>query len=90
VTAIIQLIVTVSSVVLTTNGELELTKSVEESFTFAKDENPKHKQLWGSVQNEVITYIHTYHSRFIHEGVAETSQKFLRDAQVLPKLFNYE
>jgi hypothetical protein len=30
------------------------------------------------------TYIHTYHSRFIPEGVAEASQIFLRDAHVLP------
>jgi hypothetical protein len=33
-------------------------------------------------------YIHTYHSRFIPEGVAEASQIFLGD--VLPKLFSYE
>jgi hypothetical protein len=32
------------------------------------------------------TYIHTYHSHFIPEGVAEVSQIFLRDAHVLPKL----
>jgi hypothetical protein len=32
------------------------------------------------------TYIHTYHSRFIPEGVAEASQIFLRDAHVLTKL----
>jgi hypothetical protein len=31
-------------------------------------------------------YIHTYHSRFIPEGVAEVSQIFLRDIHVLPKL----
>jgi hypothetical protein len=35
-------------------------------------------------------YIHTYHSRFIPEGVAEASQIFLRDAHVLPQLFSYE
>jgi hypothetical protein len=34
--------------------------------------------------------IHTYHSCFIPEGVAEASQIFLRDAQVLPKLFSYK
>jgi hypothetical protein len=33
---------------------------------------------------------HTYHSRFIPEGVAEASQIFLRDAHVLPKLVSYE
>jgi hypothetical protein len=32
------------------------------------------------------TYIHTYHSRFISEGVAEASQIFLRDAHFSPKL----
>jgi hypothetical protein len=37
-----------------------------------------------------FTYIHTYHSRFIPEGVAETSQIFLRDAHVLPTLVSYE
>jgi hypothetical protein len=30
--------------------------------------------------------VHTYHSRFIPEGVAEVSQIFLRDTHVLPKL----
>jgi hypothetical protein len=34
--------------------------------------------------------IHTYHSRFIPEGVAEASQTFLRDVHVLPKLLSYE
>jgi hypothetical protein len=32
------------------------------------------------------TYIHTYHSRFILERVAEVSQIFLRDTHLLPKL----
>jgi hypothetical protein len=31
-------------------------------------------------------YIHTCHSRFIPEGVAEASQTFLRDTHVLPTL----
>jgi hypothetical protein len=35
-------------------------------------------------------YIHTYHSLFTSEGVAEVSQIFLRDTQVLPKLVSYE
>jgi hypothetical protein len=35
-------------------------------------------------------YIHTYHSRFIPERVAEVSQIFLRDTLVLPKLVSYE
>jgi hypothetical protein len=35
-------------------------------------------------------YIHTYHSRFIPEGVAEVSQIFLRDTHVVPKLVSYE
>jgi hypothetical protein len=35
-------------------------------------------------------YIHTYHSRFILEGVAETSQILLRDTHVLPTLVSYE
>jgi hypothetical protein len=34
--------------------------------------------------------IHTYHSRFIPEGVAEASTIFLRDAHDIPKLFRYE
>jgi hypothetical protein len=38
----------------------------------------------------IIFNIHTYHSRFIPERVAETSQKFLSDVHVLPKLFSYE
>jgi hypothetical protein len=36
--------------------------------------------------NYLFIYIHTYHSRFIPEGVAEASQIFLRDTHVLPKL----
>jgi hypothetical protein len=43
------------------------------------------------VKNELITTcIHTYHPRFILEGVAESSQIFPQDAQVLPKLFSYK
>jgi hypothetical protein len=38
----------------------------------------------------LIAYIHTYHSRFIPEGVAEVSQIFLRDTYILSKLVNYE
>jgi hypothetical protein len=30
------------------------------------------------------------HTRFIPEGIAETSQIFLRDTHILPKWFNYE
>jgi hypothetical protein len=37
-----------------------------------------------------IINIHTYHSRFIPEGVAEVSQIFLRDTDVLPKLASNE
>jgi hypothetical protein len=37
-----------------------------------------------------LLYIHTYHSRFIPEKVAEVSQIFLRDTHVLPKLVSYE
>jgi hypothetical protein len=36
------------------------------------------------------TYIHTYHSRFIPEAVAEVSQIFLRDTHILPKYVSYE
>jgi hypothetical protein len=37
-----------------------------------------------------LTKLHTYHSRFIPEGVAEVSQIFLRGTHVLPKLISYE
>jgi hypothetical protein len=40
--------------------------------------------------NQDVSYIHTYHSRFITERIAEVSQIFLRDAHVLPKLLSYE
>jgi hypothetical protein len=33
-----------------------------------------------------VESLHTYHSRFIPEGVAEASQILRRDAHVLPKL----
>jgi hypothetical protein len=35
-------------------------------------------------------YIHTHHSRFIPEGIAEASQLLLRDAHGLSKSFSYE
>jgi hypothetical protein len=38
------------------------------------------------IQYCYYTYIHTYHSHFIPEGVAEASQIFFRDAHVLLKL----
>jgi hypothetical protein len=45
---------------------------------------------WHILDREKYTYIHTYHSRVIPEGVAEVSQIFLRDTHVLPKLVSYE
>jgi hypothetical protein len=36
------------------------------------------------------TYIHTYHSRLIPEGVAEATHILPRDTHVLPKLLSYE
>jgi hypothetical protein len=38
----------------------------------------------------IVIYIHTYHSRFIPEGVVEAYQILLRDIYVLPKLLSYE
>jgi hypothetical protein len=32
---------------------------------------------------DIHRYIHRYHSRFIPEGVAEVSQIFLRDTQII-------
>jgi choline dehydrogenase-like flavoprotein len=37
-----------------------------------------------------VTIIHTYHSRYIPERVADASQIFLRDAHVFPILLNYK
>jgi hypothetical protein len=42
------------------------------------------------ILNKVVMILHTYHSRFIPEGVAEVSQIFLRETYVLPKLVSYE
>jgi hypothetical protein len=42
------------------------------------------------ISNVFLKWLHTYHSRFIPEGVAEASQIFLRDTHGLPKLFSYE
>jgi hypothetical protein len=52
----------------------------------------KLKRKWGVFVSltKIYTYIHTYHSRFIPEGVAEVSQIFLRDTHVLPKFVSYE
>jgi hypothetical protein len=44
----------------------------------------------GDINRLMMMMIHTYHSRFIPERVAEASQIFRRDAPVLPKLFSYE
>jgi hypothetical protein len=49
-----------------------------------------HLAAQGQYPTQIHTYIHTYHSRFIPDGVAEVPQIFLRDAHVLPKLFSYE
>jgi hypothetical protein len=38
----------------------------------------------------ILSYIQTYHSHFIREGVAETSQILLRVAHFLPKLLSCE
>jgi hypothetical protein len=38
----------------------------------------------------IHTYLQTYHSRFIPEGIAKVSQIFLRDTHVLPKIVSYE
>jgi hypothetical protein len=38
----------------------------------------------------LILKIHTYHSRFVPEGVAEVSQIDLRDKHALPKLVSCE
>jgi hypothetical protein len=43
----------------------------------------------GEAQAFFMDYIDTYH-RIIPERDAEASQKFLRDANVLSKLFSYE
>jgi ABC-type multidrug transport system ATPase subunit len=40
--------------------------------------------------NYPLINIHTYHARFVPEGVAESSQVLLREAHVLAKLFSYE
>jgi hypothetical protein len=40
--------------------------------------------------SEIFSYIDTYHSHFIPEGVAEATQIFLRDAHVISKLLGYE
>jgi hypothetical protein len=37
------------------------------------------------MRQPVINKKHTYHSRFIPKGVAEVSQIFLRDADILPE-----
>jgi hypothetical protein len=48
--------------------------------------NKSHHSYPHTVSPDIHIYIHTYHSRFIPEGVAEISQTFLRDTHVLPKL----
>jgi hypothetical protein len=40
-------------------------------------------------QSYTFIHIHTYHSRFISEGVAEVSQMFFQDTHVLPKLVSW-
>jgi hypothetical protein len=37
--------------------------------------------------DDKYTYIHTYYSRVVPEGVTDASQIFFRDTHVLPKLF---
>jgi hypothetical protein len=56
----------------------------------AKKAEGVYSRVWVIFFCFYLHYIHTYHSRFIPEGVAEASQTFLRDAHVLPILFSYE
>jgi hypothetical protein len=56
---------------------------------FAQRQQQRHLQLAaGLVLQDLRSYKHTYHSRFIPKGVAEASQILLRDAHVLPKLLS--
>jgi hypothetical protein len=48
------------------------------------------KQLIKSNHYTLEEYINTYHSRFIPEDLAETSQIFLQDTQILSKWFSCE
>jgi hypothetical protein len=70
-------------------------------FIYCRDEGQlapgkkRNKQISGELIRMVPptpsnTYIHTYHSRFIPEWVAEVSQIFLRDTHVLPKFVSYK
>jgi hypothetical protein len=45
---------------------------------------------WRRLHKALKSYIHTYHSRFIPEGVVEVSQIFPPYAHVLSKLFSNE
>jgi hypothetical protein len=42
--------------------------------------------IFHTVSGEYVTH----HSQFIPEEVAETSQMFLRDTRIIPKLLSYE
>jgi hypothetical protein len=47
--------------------------------------------VWVRVVGQVkLKKIHSYHSRFIPEGVVKASLIFLPDAQDVPKLLSYE
>jgi hypothetical protein len=48
--------------------------------------------LWVSAfpgEKKMFYYTHCTCTRFISEGIAEASEKFLRDAHILQKLFRY-
>jgi hypothetical protein len=49
-----------------------------------------HSFIHTFIHTYIHTYIVTYHSRFIPEGIAETSRIFLPGTYVLPKLLSYE
>jgi hypothetical protein len=62
----------------------------QEIFKIISDKNDNDKQRKTNYTLHICfvhTYIHTYRSRFIPEGVAETSQIFLQDVKVLLKLY---
>jgi 3-methyladenine DNA glycosylase Mpg len=50
-----------------------------------KVKDASHTERINRAERIILTYIHTYHLRFIPEGVAEVSQIFFRDIHVLPK-----
>jgi hypothetical protein len=62
---------------------------MNKTLSFPRRGKQRHYRFFFAKNIYLHTYLRTYHSRFVREGIAEVSQIFLRKTHVLPKLVSY-